>query len=127
MVLDPNFKEFIELLNANGVKYLVVGGFAVAFHGYPRYTKDIDFWIWAEPGNADKMLRSIEDFGLGSLGLQADDFLNPDNVIQMGYEPNRIDLITQLDGMDFEECYQLRQEAEFEGVSLNLLTWTISS
>jgi len=121
MVLDSNFKEFIQLLNAHGVKYLVVGGFAVAFHGYPRYTKDIDFWIWAEPENAERILRAIHDFGLGSLGLQASDFLDPDNVIQLGYEPNRIDLLTQLEGIDFEECYNLRHEVEFEDVPLNFI------
>ncbi|MCB0522228.1 MAG: nucleotidyltransferase [Lewinellaceae bacterium] len=121
MVLDSNFKEFIELLNANGVKYLVVGGFAVAFHGYPRYTKDIDFWIWADPENAERIIKAIEEFGLGSLGLQASDFLNPENIIQLGYEPNRIDLITQLEGIDFEECYEQRRQVEFEGVPLNFI------
>lgn len=121
MVLDSNFKEFIQLLNAHGVKYLVVGGFAVAFHGHPRYTKDIDFWIWAEPENAERIIRSIQDFGLGSLGLQPSDFLNPENVIQLGYEPNRIDLLTQMEGIDFEECYRLREEVEFEGIPLNFI------
>ena len=121
MVLDSNFREFIELLNAREVKYLVVGGFAVAYHGYPRYTKDIDFWIWAEPDNAERLLKAIEDFGLGMLGLEADDLLNPDNVIQMGYEPNRIDLITQLEGLEFEECFELRVETSFEGVPINFI------
>ncbi len=65
MVLDENFKEFIRLLNANDVKYLVIGGYAVAYHGYPRYTKDIDFWIWANPDNADKVLKTVQDFGFG--------------------------------------------------------------
>ncbi len=120
-MLDSNFKEFIQLLNAHGVKYLVVGGFAVAFHGHPRYTKDIDFWIWAEPENAERIIRSIQDFGLGSLGLQPSDFLNPENVIQLGYEPNRIDLLTQMEGIDFEECYRLREEVEFEGIPLNFI------
>jgi hypothetical protein len=121
MVLDSNFKEFIQLLNANGVKYLVVGGFAVAYHGYPRYTKDLDFWIWAEPDNAHRMLRVIRDFGLGTLGLTEDDFLNLENVVQIGYEPNRIDLIMQLDGMEFKECYDKRQEVPFENISINFI------
>lgn len=121
MVLDENFKEFIKSLNANEVKYLVVGGFAVAFHGYPRYTKDIDFWIWADPENADKMLRAIKDFGFGNLGLTIEDFLDINNVIQIGREPNRIDLITQLEGIDFETCFQHRQEANFEGVDINFI------
>lgn len=93
MVIEKDFREFIRLLNENGVKYLVIGGYAVAFHGYPRYTKDLDFWIWAEPSNAELLLKTIEEFGLGILNLSVEDLTDPDNVIQLGYEPNRIDLI----------------------------------
>ncbi len=121
MVLDENFKEFIKLLNANDVKYLVIGGFAVAFHGYPRYTKDIDFWIWANPDNADKLLKTVHDFGFGSLGLEKEDLLNETNVIQLGYEPNRIDLIMGLEDMDFETCFAQRQDAEFENLPIYFL------
>ena len=121
MDLNNNFKEFIGLLNANGVKYLVVGGFAVAYHGYPRYTKDIDFWVWANPENADRLLKSIEDFGFGSLGLQKSDLLNTENVIQLGYEPQRIDLIVQLEGLDFEACFAERKDVEFEGVPIHFI------
>ncbi len=98
MVLDENFKEFIKLLNKNRVKYLVVGGFAVAYHGYPRYTKDIDFWVWADSENASRLLKTVQDFGFGALGLQQEDLSDPENVIQLGYEPHRIDLIIQLEG-----------------------------
>ena len=118
MVLDENFKEFVKLLNANGVKYLVVGGFAVAYHGYPRYTKDIDFWIWAEIENADKLLQTIQEFGLSTIGIQMEDLLDVNNVIQLGYEPNRIDLIMQLDGVDFNSCFEHRQAAVFEGIDI---------
>jgi hypothetical protein len=121
MVLDSNFKEFIQSLNANGVKYLVVGGFAVAYHGYPRYTKDLDFWIWAEPDNARRMLQVIRDFGFGVLGLTEDDFLNLENIVQIGHEPNRIDIIMQLDGMEFIECYDLREETSFENIPINFI------
>ncbi len=121
MELDNNFKEFIALLNANGVKYLIIGGFAVAFHGYPRYTKDLDFWVWADPENAERLLKTIDEFGLGSIGLQKEDFTNTDNVIQLGYEPNRIDLIVQLAGLDFETCFAQRKEGSFEGVPINFI------
>jgi hypothetical protein len=121
MVLDSNFKEFIQSLNANGVKYLVVGGFAVAYHGYPRYTKDIDFWIWAEPENAHPILRAIQDFGFGTLGLTEQDFLSPNNVIQIGHEPNRIDLTIDLEGLDFQQCYELRQEVSFENIPIHFI------
>ena len=121
MVLDKNFKEFIRLLNENDVKYLVIGGFAVAFHGYPRYTKDIDFWIWANPDNADRVLKSIQDFGFGMLGLKKEDLLIESNVIQLGHEPNRIDLIMDLEGLDFETCFAQRQDSEFEQLSIHFL------
>lgn len=120
-MLDSNFREFIQSLNANGVKYLVVGGFAVAYHGYPRYTKDIDFWIWASPENAPLMLEAIRDFGFGTLGLTEADFLNSANIVQIGQEPNRIDLILDLEGLDFEECFQQRVEAVFEGVPIHFI------
>ncbi len=115
MVLDEDFKAFIKLLNENGVRYLVVGGYAVAYHGYPRYTNDLDFWIWAAPQNAEKLLDTLDQFGLGALGIKLDDLMNPENVIQLGYEPNRIDLIVQLEGVDFDACYLHREEAVFEG------------
>lgn len=121
MVLDENFKEFIRLLNANGVKYLVVGGFAVAYHGYPRYTKDIDFWVWAESENASRLLKALQDFGFGALGLQQEDLSDPENVIQLGYEPHRIDLIIQLEGLDFGTCFAQRQEATFEGIPIHFI------
>jgi predicted nucleotidyltransferase len=121
MVINEDFKEFIKLLNANGVKYLVVGGYAVAFHGYPRYTKDLDFWLWIDKDNAEKTVKTLTDFGFASLGLSADDFLNPDNVIQLGHPPNRIDLITQVSGVAFETCYANRQEVEFEGVKVSFI------
>jgi phage replication-related protein YjqB (UPF0714/DUF867 family) len=91
MVLDKNFKEFIELLNVHKVKYLVIGGYAVNFHGYPRYTKDIDLWIWLNKENIKGLLSAINDFGFKSIGLSESDFLNPKNIIQLGYEPYRID------------------------------------
>jgi hypothetical protein len=84
MNLSQDFKEFVELLNANEVKYLVIGGYAVAFHGHPRYTKDLDFWIWLDANNATKMMKTLADFGFASLGLTKEDFLAPENVIQLG-------------------------------------------
>ncbi|HOY17189.1 MAG TPA: hypothetical protein PLC89_07850 [Haliscomenobacter sp.] len=121
MVLDKDFKEFIRLLNENEVRYLVIGGYAVAYHGYPRYTKDIDFWIWADPDNADRLIKTIQDFGLGVLGLQKEDLINPDNVIQLGYEPNRIDLIVALEGLDFESCFSRREDVAFEDLNVHFI------
>jgi len=120
-VLNPDFKEFIQSLNDNGVRYLVVGGYAVAFHGYPRYTKDFDVWIEMSAENAARMVAALEQFGFASLGLKAEDFLVPDQIIQLGYPPNRIDILTTLPGVEFSECYPRRIVVEIEGVSLNFI------
>ena len=96
MVLSQDFKEFVQLLNEHKVRYLVIGGYAVAFHGHPRYTKDIDVWIGLDKGNAGNLLNALKDFGFGSLGLKTEDFLNSDQVVQLGYPPNRIDLLTRI-------------------------------
>ncbi|MEL7220158.1 MAG: hypothetical protein AAGJ93_02500 [Bacteroidota bacterium] len=98
MILNKDFREFIELLNANNVKYLLVGGYATAFHGYPRFTQDIDFWVWSSPENAQKIKKVLTEFGFEALAIDESDFERPDNIIQLGYPPNRIDLITSVDG-----------------------------
>lgn len=112
--LHPDFREFIQLLNAHDVQYLVVGGFAVTFHGHPRATKDIDIWIWLDAANAEKTIRALDEFGFKSLGFIVDDFLVDDQIIQLGYPPVRIDLLTTLPGVDFEECFQSRVETQVD-------------
>ena len=121
MILNPDFKEFFQLLNANEVHYLIVGGYAVAYHGYPRYTRDVDVWIWINPENAERMVRTLRDFGFESLGLKASDFLETDTIIQLGYAPNRIDLIMGMPGVEFEACYAVRNEEEIDGIKLNFI------
>jgi hypothetical protein len=121
MVLNQDFKEFVQLLNDNQVAYLVVGGYAVALHGHPRYTKDIDVWIEMNPDNSTKVVKALEQFGFGSLGLIESDFLVPDQVIQLGYPPNRIDLLTTLSGVDFTTCYASRIQVELEGIRVNFI------
>ncbi len=96
-MLNQDFKEFIKSLNENDVKYLVIGGYAVAFHGHPRYTKDLDIWIQISPENASRLVKAITQFGFASLGLRQEDFLVPDQVIQLGCPPNRIDVIALAD------------------------------
>lgn len=120
-MLNQDFKEFIQSLNENDVHYLVVGGFAVALHGYPRYTKDIDIWIELDPTNAEKIVKALDQFGFGSLGLGVMDFLEEDTIIQLGYPPNRIDLITTLPGIDFEPCFTVRIVVEIDGVGINFI------
>lgn len=120
-MFNQDFKEFIESLNANKVRYLVVGGYAVALHGHPRYTKDLDIWVEMRPENAEMLVNALDQFGLGSLGLKAEDFLQADQVIQLGYPPNRIDLLTSASGVDFNECYPDRQTVNLAGVDVDFI------
>jgi len=104
-MLSQDFKEFVELLNKNKVEYLIVGGYAVGIYGYPRYTGDLDVWIKPSLENAEKMVIVIQEFGFASLGLTKEDFRTEGNVIQMGYPPFRIDILTRIDGVIFDHCY----------------------
>ncbi len=117
-MLNKDFKEFIELLNENKVRYLVVGGYAVAFHGHPRYTKDLDVWIELSSDNANKIIDALKKFGFGSLGLKPDDFLQSDQIIQLGYPPNRIDILTTLKDLKFEDCYKAKIGVEIKGLPI---------
>jgi hypothetical protein len=120
-VLSHDFKEFIKSLNDKGVRHLVVGGYAVALHGHPRYTKDLDIWVERSPDNAAKMIQALELFGFGGLGLKEHDFLQDDQVVQLGHPPNRIDILLSLSGVDFSECFAHRVETVVEGVTVNFI------
>lgn len=114
--LSPLFKEFIASLNSANVEYLIVGGYAVSHYGRPRYTGDMDFWLAVSPENAIRVVKTLADFGLGSLGLTVESFLEKDIVIQLGREPLRIDLLTGVSGLDFESCFSRRVLVSMEGV-----------
>jgi predicted nucleotidyltransferase len=118
MVLNKDFKEFIKLLNENDVKYLIVGGYAVGFHGYPRYTKDLDIWLLVSEVNAQKVLESLKMFGFGNVGLIKEDFLKTDEFVQLGYPPNRIDIVTSCDGVEFNKCFEEKIETVIDGVNM---------
>lgn len=120
-MFNPDFKEFIRSLNENSVRYLVVGGYAVALHGHPRYTKDLDIWIDRTPENAKKLVKAIADFGFSELGLQENDFLVKDQIIQLGYPPNRIDLVTDLPGVVFETCYGIKIQIGIDGIPVDFI------
>jgi hypothetical protein len=116
MALNQDFKEFIQSLNDNDVRYLVVGGYAVAQHGHPRYTKDIDIWVEMSAENATQVIKALAQFGFASLGLT-----ESDQIIQLGYPPSRIDILTTLSGVEFSECYSSHVVAELEEVSVNFI------
>src|SRR5205809_1253438 len=105
MPLQRDLREFIECLNSNRVEYLVVGALAVSWHGFPRYSADIDFWVRPTLENAGLLIKAIQDFGLGSLDLDVDDFTKLDRVVQLGQAPNRIDLLTSISGVQFDEAW----------------------
>jgi hypothetical protein len=121
IMLSKDFREFVALLNEFKIRYLVVGGYAVAFHGYPRYTKDFDVWIEMSPTNADKLIAALVQFGFGELDLKPDDFLKGEQIIQLGYPPNRIDILTTLTGLNFDVCYTKRIETNIQDLHINFL------
>ncbi|MEI9912811.1 MAG: hypothetical protein WDO71_26085 [Bacteroidota bacterium] len=111
-MFSPDFREFVALLNKYKVQYLIVGGYAVGIHGHPRYTGDLDIWLLPDSANATKMLKAITAFGFGSLDIKEADLTKQDSIIQLGYPPLRIDLLTSIDGVHFNECYVNRKEIE---------------
>ena len=106
--LSSDLREFIHLLNTNSVKYVIVGAWALAFHGRPRYTGDLDIFVARDDDNADKLMAVIEAFGFGNTGIKREDFLQVDHVIQLGREPNRIDILTGISGVSFDEAWTNR-------------------
>jgi hypothetical protein len=122
MEIPPDFSEFIASLAARDTRFLVVGGYAVALHGHPRYTGDIDIWLAPDEENARSVVAALAEFGFEDLGLTIDDFLEPDRVVQLGYPPMRIDLMTGLDGVNFDEAYERRVEVELGGVAVPFLS-----
>lgn len=115
MQLDKDFKEFVSLLNARSVRYLIVGGYAVAAHGLPRYTGDFDAWIGLDKDNARKVLGVLDEFGFGGLDITEEDLTREDSVIQLGYAPHRIDLLTSISGVNFEDAWLGRLAVDIDG------------
>jgi len=122
--LNENFKEFIELLNAKKVKYLVVGGFAVGLYGYPRYTGDFDVWVQPDLENGKKVISVLKEFGFGSLKVSEKDFLSDDLILQFGYPPLRIDVLTGISGVVFSQCYLRRKRTKLGGSWISLIHLT---
>ena len=119
--LPPDFKEFFQWLNHHEVEYLLVGGYAVGYHGYPRATMDIDVWIAPTPENAQKVVAALEDFGFGSDVLVPELFLQQDKIFRMGLPPMRIEILTSISGVDFPEVYEKRIEDELDGIPVKLI------
>ena len=120
--LHPDFKDFLRFLNSNGVEYLLVGGYAVGFHGYPRATADMDVWIAVNERNAARTASSLRDFGMPANEVADRLFLEKGKIIRMGVPPVRIEVITGASGVDFEECFQRRIQVEIDGVIVNFIS-----
>jgi hypothetical protein len=119
--LPPDFKEFLRLLNAHQVEYLLIGGYAVAYHGYPRATADMDIWITANPENAQRLVAAVKDFGFDVPGLSAELFLKEGQIIRLGVPPVRIEIATSVSGVSFWECYAARVVDVLDGVQVSLI------
>jgi hypothetical protein len=119
--LPPDFKEFLKLLNEKSVRYLLIGGYAVGYHGYPRATNDMDIWIAVDPNNAGRVIAVLMEFGFDLPELTPDLFLQENKIIRMGNPPMRIEITTGISGVEFEECYISRVKAILAGIEVNII------
>jgi predicted nucleotidyltransferase len=120
--LPNDFKEFLKLLNARKVEYLLIGGYAVGYYGYPRVTADLDIWIAIQPQNADKIVAVLKEFGFDAPDLSTELFLKQNQIIRMGLPPFRIEITTGISGVSFDECYAARTVDTIEGVEVSLIS-----
>ncbi len=122
MILEKDFEDFVQLLNKYKVEYMIVGGYALALHGKPRHTGDLDIWINVSEDNAKKLIQVINAFGMASLGLKKEDFLQHGYISQIGYPPLRIDILNSIDGVAFEEAKKEMQQTKVaEDLTINFI------
>lgn len=119
--LPPDFKEFLKLLKEYDVQYLLIGGYAVGYHGYPRATDDLDIWVAVHPENAQKLVHVFKAFGLDDPGLTPALFLQKPKIIRMGFPPMRLEIATSISGVEFDECYRSRVVDRLDGVEVHLI------
>lgn len=121
MEAQQDFKELLASFNAHQVEYLIVGAYALAFYGAPRYTGDMDILVCIDPKNAERILKALHDFGFGSLNLKAEDFIEADKMIQLGVAPVRIDLLTSLSGVSWDEAFSNRSTGKYADISVHYI------
>ena len=122
MVLPPDFKEFLNLLKGKNIQYLWIGGYAVGYHGYPRATNDMDIWIAIDPKNAEQMVLVLKEFGFDTPQLSKELFLKKNSIVRMGIAPMRIEILTTISGVNFEECFKQRVVEEIDGIEVNIIS-----
>jgi hypothetical protein len=118
--LPPDFREFLQLLNNHDVEYLVVGGYAVGYYGYPRATGDMDIWVAFHPDNLRSLVEVFRQFGF-AIPEPAEAFLAEGQFVGIGNKPLRLEVLTSISGVGFQECYARRTEAEIDGVKVNFI------
>ena len=121
LLLPPDFKEFLKLLKEYDVHYLLIGGYAVGYHGYPRATEDLDVWVAIHPDNAEKLVSVLKIFGFDDPILTPEIFLQKPKIIRMGFPPMRLEITTSISGVEFDECYQSRVIDKLDGVEVSLI------
>jgi len=119
--LPFDFKEFLRLLNEKKVRYLLIGGYAVGYHGYPRATNDMDIWIAQQPENAERVVAALQKFGFNLPELKPELFLKENAIIRMGVPPMRLEISTGISGVNFEECYGSRIVDELDGMQASII------
>jgi hypothetical protein len=119
--LPQDFKEFLNLLRVNQVEYLLIGAYAVGYHGYARATQDLDVWIASTPLNATRLVTVLREFGFGLPEVTTEFVLRPNNIIRMGKEPMRIEILNWASGVDFDECYSERVVGDLDGVQVSII------
>jgi hypothetical protein len=122
--LPRDFQDFLRLLNASRVSYLVIGGYAVAYHGYVRYTGDLDIFVELSVSNATRLVSALRDFGFNLPQLKPALFLQKGRIVRLGYEPMRLEILNDIDGVSFEECYRERRRSRVGGLSINFIDLT---
>ncbi len=122
MKLERDLREFIELLNARDVRYVIVGAYALAHHGRPRYTGDIDFFVEASAQNADRLSQVLEQFGFANVGVVEEDFTAADQVVQLGVEPHRMDIMTSITDVEFDEAWNTREYGDLDGLQVPFIS-----
>ena len=120
--LHPDFREFLKYLNSQEVEYLLIGGYAVGYHGYPRATDDMDVWIAVDQKNANKVVMALHEFGMSRTELTKELFLESNRVVRMGVPPVRIEIITGISGVEFRDCYSRRESIEIDSVPINVIS-----
>jgi len=121
MEVQPDFRDLLELFNRHNVKYMIVGGYALAFHGVPRYTGDMDIFVKPDNANANNILAALDEFGFGSVRLTPADFERPNNIVQLGAAPIRIDIITSLTGVEWEDAFPDCEKGKYGGIPVHYI------